>query len=173
MKPVTTVGPACRGAVWLAFAILAVPAVALADPPLRAGRVSFLSGSVSFRPTSADDWSAPTLNYPMTVGDHLWTNRNGRAEVQLGASVARLAASTSVSILNLDAQIAQLRMTQGSLAVSVRDLREDDVVEIDTPNAAVSLLRPGFYRVDVNEAGDATTVTVRDGGAEADRKSVV
>jgi hypothetical protein len=40
------------------------------------------------------------------------------------------------------------------------------VFEIDTPTGAVSLLRPGLYRVDVNEAGDSVIVTVRQGEAE-------
>src|SRR5262245_3244643 len=43
---------------------------------------------------------------------------------------------------------------------------DDDTFEIDTPNGAISLLRPGFYRVDVNEIGDASTITVRYGEAE-------
>jgi hypothetical protein len=47
--------------------------------------------------------------------------------------------------------------------VRVRSLDESDVIEIDTPNGVVSLLRPGLYRVDVNEAGDSSTVTVRQG----------
>jgi len=46
----------------------------------------------------------------------------------------------------------------------VRTLDRDEVVEIDTPNGALSLARPGFYRVDVNDGGDQTTVTVRAGG---------
>jgi hypothetical protein len=136
-----------------------------AEPPGRVARISFLSGSVSFRPGTLDDWSAATLNYPMTIGDNLWTNPTGRAELQLGSAVARLAADTSLSILNLDDRIAQLRLAQGALAVSVRQSLPDDGIEIDTPNGAVSLVAPGFYRIDVNASGDGTTVTVRQGSA--------
>ena len=136
-----------------------------ADPPARVGRISFISGSVSFRPGTLDTWSAASLNYPMTTGDNVWTDPNGRAEVQLGATVARLSANTSLSILNLDDTTAQLRVVQGVLAVSVRELLPDEAVEIDTPNGAVSLLAPGFYRIEVNQGGDGTTVTVRRGAA--------
>src|SRR5262249_44791753 len=94
---------------------LAVPAAALPDPPLRAARVSFLSGSVSLGPASDDEWNAATLNYPVTIGDRVWTDRTGRTEIQLGSSVVRLASSTSASVLNLDASIVQLRIAQGSL----------------------------------------------------------
>src|SRR2546425_6464572 len=34
------------------------------DPPSRVGRLSYLGGSVSFRPGDADDWAAATVNYP-------------------------------------------------------------------------------------------------------------
>jgi hypothetical protein len=167
MECLSAVGRSFERSVWLGLAVLLVPLAAAADPPLSAARVSFLSGSVSVRPAAADDWGAATLNYPLTIGDHLWTNRNGRAELQLGSSVVRLGDSTSMGVLNLDQQIAQVRLTQGSISVSVRGITGDDVVEIDTPNAAVSLLRPGFYRVDVNEAGDVTALTVRRGAAQA------
>jgi hypothetical protein len=143
--------------------VMLTAASASADPPGRVARVSFVSGSVSFRPATVDDWTGATLNYPMTTGDNLWTDANGRAELQLGSTVARLAANTSLSILNLDDRVAQLRLAQGMLAVSVRQLLPDDAIEIDTPNGAVSLLAPGFYRIDVNLSGDGTTVTVRRG----------
>ena len=48
----------------------------------------------------------------------------------------------------------------------VRNLSDRDVLEIDPPNGAVSVLRPGLYRVDVGEAGGSSTVTVREGEAD-------
>jgi hypothetical protein len=138
---------------------------AFADPAGRVARIGFIGGSVSFRPASLDEWSAATLNYPVTVGDHVWTDRGARTELQLGSTVVRLAPLTEFSVLNLDDRTAQLRVTQGSISVRVHALTDRDVVEIDTPNSAVTLLRAGLYRVDVSEAGDASTVTVREGEA--------
>jgi len=138
---------------------------ALADPAGRVARISFIGGSVSFRPASLDDWSVATLNYPLTVGDHVWTDRGARTELQLGSAIVRIAPLSEFSVLNLDDRTAQLRVTQGSISVRVRAMTDRDVVEIDTPNGAVTLLRAGLYRVDVNEAGDASTVTVREGEA--------
>ncbi len=64
-------------------AALVVPsAAALADPSGRVARISFVGGPVSFRPASLDEWSLASLNYPLTVGDHLWTDRGGRGELQ-------------------------------------------------------------------------------------------
>ena len=51
-----------------------------------------------------------------------------------------------------------MRMTAGVINVRVRALDGNDQIEIDTPNLALSLLRPGNYRVEVNDAGDTTVV---------------
>jgi hypothetical protein len=149
-----------------AAALLVPSAAALADPSARVARISFIGGPVSFRPASLDEWSLASLNYPLTVGDHLWTDRGGRSELQLGSTVVRIAPSTAFSVLNLDDHTAQLRLAQGAISVRVRSLDDSDVIEIDTPNGVVSLLRAGLYRVDVNEAGDSSTVTVRQGEAD-------
>jgi hypothetical protein len=140
--------------------------VAAADPPDRIGRISQAIGPVSFRPATLDEWSEAVPNYPLTTGDDLWTDRAARAEVELGGATARMGAYTSFGVLNLDDHVAQFRVTQGSLALTVYRSPVDDSLEVDTPNGAVSLLRPGFYRIDVNEAGDVSTVTVRDGQAD-------
>jgi hypothetical protein len=105
-------------------------------------------GPVSFRPATLDDWGDAVPNYPLTSGDSLWTDRAGRAEVQLGGAAVRLGADTSFGVLNLDDRMAQFRVTQGSVALTVDDMSGDQF-EIDTPNGAVSLLQPGFYRIDV------------------------
>src|SRR5713226_7202773 len=161
------------------FARFVIPALALAlgpsfgragpsqeDPPSRVGRVSFLVGTVSFRPSTVDDWTAATINYPLHTGDHLWTDADARAEVTVGSSAIRLASGTAFGVLALDDHTTQLRVSQGSLNVRLRSLSENDNFEIDTPAGAVSLLRPGTYRVDVDSTGDTTSVTVRHGEAE-------
>ncbi len=68
--------------------------------------------------------------------------------------------------MNLDDRTAQIRITEGTLNVRVRRLDNDETFEIDTPNLAFSILRPGSYKLNVNEAGDTTVVVVRDGEGE-------
>src|SRR6059058_3360895 len=136
------------------------------DPPSRVGRLSFLSGGVSFRPATVDDWTDATINYPLHGGDHLWTDADARAELTVGSNAVRLAPQSAFGFLALDDRTTQVRLSQGALEVRVRDLGDDDSFEIDTPTGAVSLLRPGTYRVDVDPTGDTTTVTVRHGQAD-------
>src|SRR5437870_11486470 len=154
-----------------ALVLALVPTLQLADlsdddPPSRVGRLSFLSGSVSFRPGTVDDWTEASINYPLHGGDHLWTDADARAELTVGSNAIRLAPQSAFGFLALDDRTTQVRLSQGSLEVRVRDLGDDDSFEIDTPTGAVSLLHPGTYRVDVDATGDTTTVTVRHGQAD-------
>src|SRR3989442_1461283 len=106
------------------------------------------------------------MNYPLTTGDHLWTDADARAEITIGSSAIRLAPQSAFGFLAVDDRTTQVRLSQGAVAVLLRHLGDDEAFEIDTPNGAVSLLRPGSYRVDVDSTGDTTTVTVRHGEAE-------
>jgi len=137
------------------------------DVPGRAARLSYLSGTVSFQPGSIDDWVAAELNRPVTTGDRLWTEAGARAELNIGSAAMRLDGRTNFSFINLDDRTAQMQLSTGTLGVRLRRLADDEVVEIDTPQAAITLLRPGEYRVEVNEQGDTSKVSVRAGQAEA------
>ena len=141
------------------------------DPPSRAARLSFLAGTVSFQPGSVEDWVPAMLNRPMTTGDRLWTEAGARAEMHIGSAALRMNGRTSFSFLNLDDRTVQVQVSVGTLNVRLRNLADSEVFEIDTPHMALTLLRAGEYRVDVNEEGDASIVSVRGGDAEANAGS--
>lgn len=136
------------------------------DPPSRAARLSFTSGAVSFEPAGTDDWVTTVANRPITTGDKLWTDKDGRAELRFGSTAVRIGPETGFSFLNLDDNTAQIRLTEGTVNVRVKRLDENETIEIDTPNLAFTVLRPGTYRVSVNEAGDTTVVRVIGGDGE-------
>ena len=137
-----------------------------ADPPARVARLGYISGAVSFSPAGENDWGEARINRPLITGDRLWVDAGARAELQVGSAAFYLGANTSVTLLNLDNRVAQLQLAEGTLNVRVRRLGPRDVVEVDTPNLAYSMRRPGRYRIDVDPAGNATTVAARDGQAE-------
>ena len=137
------------------------------DPPDRAARLSYLEGEVSLQPAGEGDWAPAILNRPLTTGDKLWAERGSRAEIQVGPAAVRLGGNTGFSFLNVDDNTIQMRVTAGVLNVSVRTLRDSEQIEIDTPNVALTLLRPGNYRVEVNDAGDSTVVKVSEGALQA------
>jgi len=135
------------------------------DPPAVVGRLNYVSGPVSFAPAQAnEDWSAAELNRPLTTGDRLWTDTNGRAELHVGSLAIRMGAQTSLDVLALDERTLQLRLAQGSMNLRVRRLASDKLLEIATPSGAVVVKQPGSYRIDVDPSGAATMVAVRGGG---------
>ena len=137
------------------------------DPPSRVARIGYMEGSVSFQPAGEPDWVQAVANRPMTTGDKLWTDKDSRAELQLGSAVIRLNSNTGFSFLNLDDNTVQIQLTSGSVNLRVRRLDRDDVVEIDTPNLAFSVTQPGSYRVEASEDGTYSVVSIREGGGES------
>ena len=148
-------------------AVLAVCGSATADPPSRVARLSTTTGAVSFSPAGENDWVEATINRPLTTGDRLWADAGARGEIQFGGAMIRMNAHTSVAILNLDDQIAQLQLTEGVVNVRVRRLEPGQVYEINTPNLAFTMRQPGDYRIEVDPDTDATTIIVRKGQGEA------
>src|ERR1039458_2228245 len=137
------------------------------DPPTRVARLGYIEGSVSFQPAGEPDWVQAVPNRPMTTGDHLWADKESRAELQLGSSVIRLSENTGVSFLNLDDHTVQLQLSSGAINIRVRRLDQDDAFEIDTPNLAFTVSEPGNYRLNASDDGTYTVVNLRDGGGQA------
>jgi hypothetical protein len=136
------------------------------DPPSRVARLAYASGSVSFQPAGTDDWVMAGLNRPVTTGDKLWSDNDGRVELQIDGSLIRLSNNTGLSFLNLGDNVTQIQVSAGTVLVRVRRLDDTETYEIDTPNLAFSVLRPGLYRITVNEAGDSTAIRIRSGEGE-------
>jgi hypothetical protein len=157
----------CRPLLVLAsFTLLTLSNPAGAEPPMRAARLGYISGTVSFSPAGEDEWVRASVNRPLTTGDRLWVDAGSRAELQVGGAAIRLGAATSVRLLNLDDRIAQVQLEQGTLKMRVRRMGPNQVFEVDTPNLAVSMNRAGEFRVDVDPYGDGTAVSVQSGRAE-------
>ncbi|MFM0196585.1 FecR protein [Paraburkholderia strydomiana] len=135
------------------------------DPPGRVARLNYMAGTVTTEPAGTADWSYAQINRPLTTGDQLWNDQNARSELHIGSTAVRLGQSTSLDILGLDDNSAQLKVAQGTLSAHVRELAPGSSYEIDTPNLALGLNGPGDYRVDVAPDGSSTTVTVRNGNA--------
>jgi len=149
------------------FFTFSSPALADDDPPGRVARLNYIQGSISFQPGGETDWVQANPNRPLTTSDSLWADRDARGELHIGSTSIRIDSETGITFLNLDDRTVQIQLAQGSINVNVRRLEGGDAFEIDTPNLAFTLDRPGEYRVDVDPNGNATTVTVRAGEGEA------
>jgi hypothetical protein len=136
------------------------------DPPGRVARLSLAQGKVSFQPSGETDWSEASVNRPVTTGDRLYTDQDARAELEVGSFAVRLGQGTDLTLANLNYQIMQLGVGQGTLRVTVYEMPENNSVEIDTPNGALILQTAGSYRVDTAADGNSTQVTVNAGSLE-------
>jgi hypothetical protein len=130
------------------------------DPPTRVARLKYITGQVSMQPGGVNDWADATINRPMTTADRLWTDKDARAELHLGSAAMRMDSETSLTLSNLSDNTVQLELDQGTLNLQVARLMRGEIYEVDTPNTAFTVLKPGNYRFDVDSRGDATLLTV-------------
>ena len=164
MRTLRKLGPALL-AITILFLGFSRAASADDDPPGRVARLNYLRGTVSFLPAggSDDDWVNAVPNRPMTIGDRVWADNESRAELHIGSTAIRMDQSTGVSFINLSDDTVQIQLSEGSLIIRVRRLDPNETFEVDTPNLAFSLLRPGVYRIDASADGNRTAVLVRQG----------
>lgn len=136
-------------------------------PPARVARLQYLSGSVSVQPHGTDDWVQGVVNRPLTNADNIWADKDSRAELNLGTGILRIGPESSLTLTNVTDNAAQVQLHQGALNVHVRHLFNGEVYEIDTPNLAFTVSKPGDYRFDVDPNADYTIVTVWSGEGQA------
>jgi hypothetical protein len=136
------------------------------NPPARAARISYLKGRVSLQPAGQDVWSEATRNFTVTASDRLYTDKRARAELEVGPYTVRLSEQTDLIVTNLNDQLTQLGIEQGTVRVSVYELPSGNTVELDTPNGALTVREAGTYRIDVDPDGNRATVSVNSGSIE-------
>ena len=136
------------------------------DPPYRVARLNYFTGNVSMEPAGVDQWAPADLNRPFTVGDYLYADQGSEAELHLDVAAIRMGAQTSFGFLNLNDQAVQIKLTEGDVYFRIHNFGPNQVFEVDTPNAAVNLLRDGVYRFRVDPNGNMSFVVVREGQAE-------
>jgi hypothetical protein len=136
------------------------------DPPDRVARLSYMQGDVSVAPAGTEEWAEGILNRPLTSGDRIWVDSSARAELQVGSATIHLDQNSGLQLVDLDDNLMHLQITEGSANIRVLRKRDDERIEVETPNATVTLLHPGEYLIEANSAGDQTTVRTRGGASE-------
>jgi uncharacterized protein DUF6600/FecR-like protein len=137
------------------------------EPPGRVARIQYMSGQVSTQPGGINDWVAANTNRPLTTSDRIWTDKNSKAELNVGDGFLRMNSETSLTLTNVSDNTIQLELDQGTLSVTVRHLMPGEIYEVDTPNYAFTVTKPGSYRFDVYPNEDQSWVTARSGQGEA------
>ncbi len=117
-------------------------------------------------PAGIDDWAPAAVNRPFTTGDYLYADQKSVAELHMDIAAMRLGELTSFGILNLNDQVTQLKLTEGDMYFRIHDFGDNQTFEVDTPNAAITFLRDGVYRIHVDPNANTTYVVTRSGQAE-------
>ena len=126
-------------------------------------RLSLIQGEVSFWRPNGTDWAHAHLNTPLAPGDQLYSGTNSRLELQIGAhAFLRADGNTQLAFETQEPDFQQFDLVNGRVVVDLRQLDRGHAVEIDTPTAAFTLDRVGYYRIDVDKA--RTRFTTRRGG---------
>ncbi len=138
------------------------------DPPARVARVSVLNGDVSAEPAGVDTFSAAELNQVLTSGDRVYTDADSTAELEAGGIAVRLGGGTDLTVSAMTDTLAQLGLAAGSVHLRSYALDPGTVLELDSPEAAITVLQPGDVRVDVDTAAHTTTVSLDSGQVQVD-----
>ena len=138
---------------------------ALADPPARVGRVSFVSGEVFFRADQNSEWTEATLNYPVTEHNQFATNADGRLELSIGSAAVRLDEESEITMSRLDDEVIRVDLERGLAGVTVRGQESRYPIEVVTADATIALNDPGTYRIEAGRETNNTVITVLRGNA--------
>ncbi len=141
-----------------------VPAHAAGDPPARVGRLSLIDGNVTYRGSQQDAGGPALVNWPISSGAVVDTERGARAEVWIGSTAYRLGSDSQAEFATVDDRSVDLLLHGGTLAVTIRDRDQADDLAVMTPAGQVRFSGTGRYRLEV--ASDRTTVAAQSGAAE-------
>jgi len=134
-----------------AAALALVPTMALAqdDPPPEAGRISYISGNVSIQPVSSDEWGQAYPNLPVGPGDRIFTDSDGRAEIQVGQTYVRIGPNSDVTLVDDSQFNINFGVAQGSIRLHSFRLWPRQLLDISTPSGNAEFADSGDLRVDV------------------------
>lgn len=136
------------------------------DPPGRVGWLSYLEGRVGLgRDGGDDEITSAELNWPISAGDRLLTDRRGRFELRIGSIALRGDDDTEIAIRTLDDERLRLEQFSGTVALSFQSRAQAEGTELLTPYGRVDFALPGDYRIEVRERAGLLVVTTFRGAA--------
>ena len=148
----------CRCALLALLAAIALPAAAQDDPPGRVGRIADLQGQVWLYDLEIADWAAAARNRPLTTGDRVATDGDGRAELRIGSTTLRLGPGTEIDLLQLDDERVRVQLIAGQLALRLRAHETAREFELVTDEGRFEPEHAGRYRLDRTDAASSVTV---------------
>ena len=141
------------------LALASLPSHAQPDPPAEAGRLSYITGTVSFEPVGAEQFGQAFPNLPLGPGDRIVTDSDGRAELQVGQTFVRIGPNTDVTLVDSTSAGLYFGIAQGSIHLHAFGLWEGQAVYVNTPSGSSTMEKAGELRVDVIPDQEAAVFT--------------
>lgn len=132
----------------------------------RVARISFVSGNVQIKRSESEDWEKADLNLPVTEGDEIVTEVDGRIEIQFNSNThLRLDGNSTLQIKQLTDDGIAVSISRGLGSVRLRKFdTEKEFFEIDAPGSTVALQKEGTYKFEAAQSGSLVRIGIRDGG---------
>ena len=141
------------------------PVAVAADSLTRVAQLSVVTGTISLRPSGAEEWAQADVNQPVFEGSELFADEGSTGEVVLGDSrYVRFADGADLEFTQLDSENVQFDVTAGTVTLALDELEANEHYEFNTPGGAIVPSTSGEFRIDIDENGD-TWLTVRRGTA--------
>jgi len=128
--------------------------------PVRLARVSYVTGTVSYRISEQAEWSSAVRNLPLRQGAEVTASGNGRTEIQFDDGSRLRLGDGAIATLTIMYSDAKGEYTQISLRTGEASLRIEKAVsvyEVDTPTASVDVSGPARVSIDAR-SGMRTSV---------------
>lgn len=145
------------------LAFFTVASRAQQDPPAEAGRLGFVSGTVSVQLMGSDDWEQAYANQPLGPGDRIYADADGRAEIQVGRTYLHIGPRTDLTLVDSSSSGIDFGLARGSLRLRCLGLWPSQALSVSTPSGNATIWQPAELRVDVF-ADQGTTVFTGVGG---------
>lgn len=115
-----------------------------------AARLGFVSGTVSIEPANVDEWGEAVPNLPLGPGDRIYTDSDGRAEIQVGQSLVRIGPNTDIIFMRDVPDGIAFYMVNGEAVVHEFGVWQGQYFLLGTPagSATITGTQPGEFRVD-------------------------
>jgi hypothetical protein len=147
------------------LALAAPPSNAQPDPPAQAGRLSYVTGNVSFQPVGSDDFGQAFPNLPLGPGDRIVTDYDGQAEIQVGQTFVRIGPNADVSLVDVNVSGLYFGVAQGSIILRAVGLWPNQSAYVQTPSGSSAQATPGELRADVIPDESAAVFTAMEGSS--------
>lgn len=133
----------------------------------KAGGVNTVSGRVLVKRKDSTDWVDLTSKDDLDRGDVVKTEANGLIELLLNpGSYMRVHADSEFELTDTSLEALRVRLSRGSAIVEATGADKAELlINVDTPNTQVSIIKRGLYRINVLPA-NTTEVLVRKGRAQ-------